>query len=412
MRGRWRAAAGPAATPGRGADRVAAEREDGGDDRLRGERRRLRPEAPSPGQQRPERPHRLQSPPLRGRSLGEVAVEDELRQQRPRGEQAEQGAERRPHPVRPARVAAEGRHHGGGDLGTGAVDRRQQQLALAGEVRVEGLRGHRRLFGDLLHRRLHVPLFGEQGLEGAQSALGVVVGFGGLGPDRRPAAGSQRPGRRPVGAQQLDRFPGDGRQRLLFAVQQPGAGDVGERPGQRRDQLRRHRLAGCPRAERGADVGPVERPVEHPRGLRPGGEGLDQAEPRRGGQLDEPRRQLRDRAGAGRRPQEGIEGGEEAGLLVGEEVVEGTAGDAGDLAEIGDPGGHVAAFGGAGDHRAEEPFALVLGDLLGRRAGTRTQHPGPQQIRLSPGRGDHSRVPIRDRIEKVRCSRGLVPFSL
>ena len=70
--------------------------------------------------------------------------------------------------------------------------------------------------------------------------------------------------------------------------------------------------------------------------------------------------------------------GQEAGLLVLEVLVEGAAGDARELDQVGDRGRLVALLGDRRDHRREEPLALVALGLLAGRAPARPQLSLPQ----------------------------------
>ena len=60
-------------------------------------------------------------------------------------------------------------------------------------------------------------------------------------------------------------------------------------------------------------------------------------------------------------------GGEEAGFLVGEVLVEGAPGDRGGLGDVGDGRRVVAALGDGVDQRGDDPLALVLDDELARQ---------------------------------------------
>jgi hypothetical protein len=63
-----------------------------------------------------------------------------------------------------------------------------------------------------------------------------------------------------------------------------------------------------------------------------------------------------------------VVGGEKAGLLVGEVLVEGAARDRGRLGDVGDRGRVVAALGDGVDQCGDDPLALVLDDELARQA--------------------------------------------
>jgi hypothetical protein len=61
-------------------------------------------------------------------------------------------------------------------------------------------------------------------------------------------------------------------------------------------------------------------------------------------------------------------GGEEAGFLVGEVLVEGAPRNRGRLGYVGDGGRVVAALGDRVDQGGDDPLALVLDDELARQA--------------------------------------------
>ena len=86
-----------------------------------------------------------------------------------------------------------------------------------------------------------------------------------------------------------------------------------------------------------------------------------------------------------RQLEEGIEGGEEAVLLVAEEVVEGAPRDAGELEQVADRGRGVALVGDRGDHRPVEALELVPRPLLTRWLRAGPQHPLAEPVDLPPG---------------------------
>ena len=174
----------------------------------------------------------------------------------------------------------------------------------------------------------------------------------------------------------------------------------------RPDHLRRHLLAaGDFFEEAGAELlEGVEGLLDHRDALGPGRVDLDEAHLRRpglgGDQLQERLQGLLGPllAGGGAlglfhdfqgRLDQRLGGGQEALLLVLEVPVEGAAGDAGELDQVGDRGRLVALLGDRRDGRGEEPLALVSVGLVARHATARTQHSRPQLSGVPPRRPSH-----------------------